>query len=107
MCGIAGFLAKRDGVDVAGNLVAMLQALRGRGPDSTGLSLYGAPFEGDLLASVWAGDDGGIRARDAVCEAFDRHGEIASEDDHEGYFRIGLRPEDACPAGLKTLADDV
>ena len=38
MCGIAGFLAKRDGVDVAATLTAMLAALRGRGPDSTGMS---------------------------------------------------------------------
>ena len=37
MCGIAGFLAKRDGVDVAATLTAMLAALRGRGPDSTGM----------------------------------------------------------------------
>ena len=66
MCGIAGFLAKREGVPVAESLVGMLQALYGRGPDSTGLSLYGAPFEGDLLASIWAGDDGGVTARDRI-----------------------------------------
>ena len=107
MCGIVGFLAKRDDVDVAANLVAMLQALRGRGPDSTGLSLYGAPFDGDLLASVWAGDDGGAHARDAVLEAVDRHGEVVSDDYHEGYFRIGFRPEDGSPDGLKALADEV
>src|SRR2546430_16210044 len=106
MCGIVGFLAKRDDVDVAANLVAMLQALRGRGPDSTGLSLYGAPFDGDLLASVWAGDDGGAHARDAVLEAVDRHGEGVSGDYHEGYFRIGLRPQGRPPDGLKALAGE-
>ncbi len=46
MCGIAGFLAKRDGVPVAETLTGMLQAMVGRGPDSTGLSLYGSPHAG-------------------------------------------------------------
>ena len=107
MCGIAGFLAKRDGVPVIENLVEMLQALRGRGPDSTGLSLYGAPHEGELVASVWAGDDGGASAREGILEAIDRHGRIASDEYTEGYFRIGLTPEDATPRGLRELAEDV
>jgi len=107
MCGIAGFLAKRDGVPVAENLVAMLQALYGRGPDSTGLSLYGAPHEGELVASIWAGDDGGASARDGILGAIDRHGRIASDHYTEGYFRVGLTPEDASPQGLRELADDV
>ena len=72
MCGIAGFLAKREGVDVAGSITGMLQSLFSRGPDSTGLSLYGAPHEGSHVASVWAGDDGGFSARECVLEAFDR-----------------------------------
>jgi methylamine---glutamate N-methyltransferase subunit A len=107
MCGIAGFIAKRDGVAVAENLVAMLQALRGRGPDSTGLSLYGAPHEGDMVAEIWAGDDGGAAARQAILEAIDRHGRVESVDYQEGYFRIGLTPEDASPGGLGELAADV
>jgi hypothetical protein len=107
MCGIAGFLAKREGVPVVESLVGMLQALRSRGPDSTGLSLYGAPHEGELLASIWAGDDGGASARAGVLEAIDRHGRIAADDYCEGYFRIGLTPEDASPHGLRELAEDV
>lgn len=107
MCGIAGFLAKRDGVPVAESLVGMLQALHGRGPDSTGLSLYGAPHEGDLVAEIWAGDDGGASARQAILEAIDRHGAVESVDYNEGYFRIGLTPEDGAPKGLRALAEDV
>jgi methylamine---glutamate N-methyltransferase subunit A len=107
MCGIAGFLAKKDGIPVAENLVEMLQALHGRGPDSTGLSLYGAPHEGAMVASIWAGDDGGAEARAGVLEAIDRHGQVASVDYHEGYFRIGVTPEDATPHGLRALAEAV
>jgi glutamate synthase domain-containing protein 1 len=107
MCGIAGFLAKREDVPVAESLVGMLQALFGRGPDSTGLSLYGAPHEGELVASIWAGDDGGASARERILEAIDRHGRVASADYHEGYFRIGFTPEDGSPQGLRELADAV
>lgn len=107
MCGIAGFLAKREGVSVAESLVGMLQALRSRGPDSTGLSLYGAPYEGELLASIWAGDDGGFGARDRVLEAVDRHGRVVSDAFTEGYFRVGLVPEDGSPSGLRALAEEV
>jgi glutamate synthase domain-containing protein 1 len=107
MCGIAGFLAKRDGVLVAEPLTAMLQAMYGRGPDSTGLSLYGAPHRGSHVASVWAGDDGGLSARESVLGAFDRHGRIGEDDYHEGYFRIGFDPEDVSPAGMRAIAEDV
>ena len=107
MCGIAGFLAKRDGVPVAESLVGMLQALHGRGPDSTGLSLYGAPHEGELVAEIWARDDGGASARQTILEAIDRHGAVESVDYLEGYFRIGLTPEDGAPQGLRALAEDV
>jgi glutamate synthase domain-containing protein 1 len=107
MCGIAGFLAKRGDVPVAESLTDMLQALYGRGPDSTGLSLYGAPHGGTHVASVWAGDDGGLSARDRVLEAIDRHGTLEGDRYHEGYFRIGLTPEDPSPQGLRALAEDV
>jgi glutamate synthase domain-containing protein 1 len=107
MCGIAGFLAKTDGVPVAESLVGMLQALKGRGPDSTGLSLYGAPHEGEMVAEVWAGDDGGASARQAILEAIDRHGRVESVDYHEGYFRLGLTPENDSPQGVRELAEDV
>jgi glutamate synthase domain-containing protein 1 len=48
MCGIIGFLDKRGGTDrpVGRTLLAMLQALSCRGPDSAGVALFGAarPF---------------------------------------------------------------
>jgi glutamate synthase domain-containing protein 1 len=91
MCGIAGFLAKRDGVDVAATLTAMLAALRGRGPDSTGMSLYGAPFQGDLVASAWAGEAGGESTRAAVSGGVSEAGfELADQRYRDGYWRLGL-----------------
>ena len=41
MCGIAGLIHRGKSADVGGQLTSMLQALRHRGPDSTGFALYG------------------------------------------------------------------
>jgi len=107
MCGIAGFLARSEGVPVAESLTGMLQALYGRGPDSTGLSVYGAPHEGTHVASIWAGDDGGVGARDRVLDAIDRHARIGADSYHEGYFRVGFTPEDPTAAGMRAIAEEV
>jgi glutamate synthase domain-containing protein 1 len=43
MCGIAGLIHKGDGggANIGGEMTSMLQALKHRGPDSTGYGLYG------------------------------------------------------------------
>lgn len=41
MCGIAGVIHKGTESNVGGELTAMLQSLKHRGPDSTGFALYG------------------------------------------------------------------
>jgi len=43
MCGLAGVIHRDGNADVGGELTSMLQALRHRGPDSTGFALYGEP----------------------------------------------------------------
>lgn len=43
MCGIAGLIHRGDSSDIGSELTAMLQALKHRGPDSTGFALYGEP----------------------------------------------------------------
>ena len=40
MCGIAGVIHKGGNANVGGEMTAMLQALKHRGPDSTGFALY-------------------------------------------------------------------
>ncbi len=49
MCGIAGIIYKGRSADVGGDMTAMLQALKHRGPDSTGYAVYGQPSEGDYV----------------------------------------------------------
>ena len=40
MCGIAGLIHKDKSVNIGAELQSMLQALKHRGPDSTGYALY-------------------------------------------------------------------
>src|SRR5262249_13550664 len=51
MCGIVGFLDKRGGSDrpVGRTLLAMLQALGCRGPDSAGVAVFGQARGGCVL----------------------------------------------------------
>jgi len=52
MCGIAGLIYRGKSSNVGGEMTAMLQALKHRGPDSTGYAVYGAPTEGDYVMRV-------------------------------------------------------
>lgn len=50
MCGIAGLIhrgGKSSGIGA--EMTSMLQALKHRGPDSTGFAVYGTPEEGELI----------------------------------------------------------
>ena len=47
MCGIAGLIHRGKNSDVGTELTSMLQALKHRGPDSTGFALYGSPTENE------------------------------------------------------------
>ena len=52
MCGIAGVIHKGRRSNVGGEMTAMLQALKHRGPDSTGFAVYGEPTEGYYVMRV-------------------------------------------------------
>ena len=50
MCGIAGIIHKGKTVNIGKELQDMLQALKHRGPDSTGFALYGeGNSQGDYI----------------------------------------------------------
>ena len=49
MCGIAGLIHRGKSADVGSELTSMLQALKHRGPDSTGFALYGTPWDKESL----------------------------------------------------------
>jgi glutamate synthase domain-containing protein 1 len=79
MCGIAGLIHKGKSSNVGGEMTAMLQALKHRGPDSTGYAVYGEPTEGDYVlrlkvaeaedyARAWR-DGENERERNRICSA--------------------------------------
>ncbi len=49
MCGIAGLIYKGKSSNVGGEMTAMLQALKHRGPDSTGYAIYGKGNPGEYV----------------------------------------------------------
>ncbi len=49
MCGIAGVIHRDGEADIGQEMVQMLQAMKHRGPDSTGYALYAPPTEGIVI----------------------------------------------------------
>ncbi len=49
MCGIAGIIHRNKTGNVGAEMTGMLQAMKHRGPDSTGFAFYGVPNEDELL----------------------------------------------------------
>ena len=49
MCGIAGLIHRGKASGIGQEMTAMLQALKHRGPDSTGFALYGQPTDSHLV----------------------------------------------------------
>ena len=56
MCGIAGLIHKGKRSNVGGEMTAMLQALKHRGPDSTGYAVYGEGVVGDYIMRLKAAE---------------------------------------------------
>lgn len=52
MCGIAGIIHRKAVSNVGHEMTSMLQALKHRGPDSTGFALYGEPDSGSYVIRV-------------------------------------------------------
>ena len=49
MCGIAGLIHRDGSAEIGSELTSMLQALKHRGPDSSGFALYGEPQGDDYM----------------------------------------------------------
>ncbi|MDH3693583.1 MAG: class II glutamine amidotransferase [Gammaproteobacteria bacterium] len=49
MCGIAGLIHRGKSSDIGSEMTSMLQALKHRGPDSTGYALYGNPGDNQYV----------------------------------------------------------
>jgi glutamate synthase domain-containing protein 1 len=56
MCGIAGLIHRGKSSNVGGEMTSMLQALKHRGPDSTGYAVYGDGSSGDYIMRLKAAE---------------------------------------------------
>ena len=87
MCGIAGLIHRGQSADIGGEMTAMLQALKHRGPDSTGFALYGSPdaerhvmrFKVAEQEDLKSGFDIHQRIRDRKALVGDRLAELGAE----------------------------
>ena len=57
MCGIAGLIHKNKTVNIGQELQDMLQALKHRGPDSTGFALYGEGHDNNFIMRFKVGEN--------------------------------------------------
>ena len=121
MCGIAGLIHRGSSGDIGAEMTTMLQALKHRGPDSTGFAIYGIPVESDhvMRFKVAEQEDIGkgfeihqqIKDRKAEVDARIRSMdvEIVGEEQATEYaFRYGLRfpaDDDGGQQRLKRFAD--
>ena len=78
MCGVGGILYKRIGstgqAPIGEDLVKMLESMTHRGKDSSGFTIVGEEFDGDLVIRIWTQDadqaaDVLSRAQEAVQKA--------------------------------------
>ena len=67
MCGIAGLIYKGKSSNVGGEMTAMLQALKHRGPDSTGYAIYGKGNPGEYGHAVCVGRTRGYGKKALAC----------------------------------------
>lgn len=70
MCGIAGLIHRGKASDIGQEMTAMLQALKHRGPDSTGFALYGQPDSAQYVMRFK------VAEQEDVTKGFDIHHQI-------------------------------
>ena len=70
MCGIAGLIYRGNTGAIGQEMTAMLEALKHRGPDSTGFALYGVPHGDDLIMRLKLAEQAEMR------KGFDIHRKI-------------------------------
>ncbi len=70
MCGIAGLIHRGSSGDIGREMTAMLQALRHRGPDSTGFAVYGLPAGEEFVLRFK------VAEQEDLAKGFDIHDQI-------------------------------
>ncbi len=99
MCGIVGFLDKRPGADrcLGQTLLAMLQALGCRGPDSAGVAVFGAPQHSWILQIKVAEHGQALDSLAAVRTALEERATVLAAQARGAYLRLEVQSALAVP----------
>ena len=114
MCGIAAVIHKQGTANIGNELTLMLQALKHRGPDSTGFALYGVPDDNHYVMRFKVAEGAEVknsfeihtkmRERVAAVNArLDEHG--ATRDTEEQITEYAHRYRFTFDGDMKRLAD--
>ena len=116
MCGIAGLIHRKGTSNVGQEMTSMLQALKHRGPDSTGFAIYGEPKENTFVLRFKVAEQEDLhgalkiheeikRRKDAVDETLKALGVTVSEmkDATEYAFRYAIQYD----GDMKLLSDHI
>jgi methylamine---glutamate N-methyltransferase subunit A len=110
MCGIVGYFAKSGSVQspAGAKLLAMLTALAIRGPDSSGVAVWGAAADG-LVLRVKPGDRRDEPTRQEIIRRLRRLGRTRVTAVHRTLLRLEIaKAEPAeCVAAIEAVASDV
>jgi len=113
MCGIIGYMDKSGLASrpLGGVLLSMLQALGARGPDSSGVALYGHAGEGALTLRVKLGEGGDLKDRaDRIRSRVEQMGKVRSASVLSAYLRLivdGVSDLSALQREIESSAPDV
>ena len=72
MCGIAGLIYRGKSSNVGSEMTSMLQALKHRGPDSTGFAVYGEPKAGEYVMRIKVAEQEDMGSGHGIAEILEK-----------------------------------
>lgn len=79
MCGIAGLIHRNGISDIGQEITSMLQALKHRGPDSTGFAIYGSPALGEYVMRFKVAEQEELSSGFGIHKEIDKRRETVDE----------------------------
>ena len=99
MCGISGIMHKQAGASglapIGEELVRMLDAMKHRGIDSTGITVAGEDSKSDLIVRIWSDPEDDYRARFRAVEesVIAKGGVVKNRQSTEEFLRLNVNYE--------------
>lgn len=99
MCGISGIMHKHAGASglapIGEELVRMLDAMKHRGIDSTGITVAGEDSKSDLIVRIWSDPEDDYRARFRAVEesVIEKGGVVKNRQSTDEFLRLNVNYE--------------